>query len=143
MTNTFTTSVLATLLAGVLCRPADPYAPAPPHYSAPPPEYPDDPPNYQFNYAVDDEYSGSNYHHEEARDGYNTNGVYRVNLPDGRVQTVHYSSDDNGFVADVSYEGEAHYDEAPAAPAYKPAAAPPKYAPAPAPPVYKPPSYAK
>jgi len=141
MHTLLTVSVLSTLLAGVLCRPADPYAP-PPKYSSPPVEYQDDPPNYKFNYAVEDDYSGSNYHHEEARDGYNTNGIYRVALPDGRIQTVQYSSDDNGFVADVSYEGEARYDEAPA---YKPGPAPkysppaPKYPPPPPAPKYPPP----
>jgi len=125
-----TACIVSSLLAGVLCRPSDgPYGPPPRAYS-PPVEYPDDPPNYQFNYAVADDYSGANYHHEEAREGYNTNGVYRVALPDGRIQTVHYSSNDDGFVADVSYEGEAHYDPAPKG-GYEPAPykpAPPPYA---------------
>merc|ERR1712027_24457 len=35
-------------------------------------------------------------------------GEYRVELPDGRVQIVSYHADhDNGFIADVRYEGEA------------------------------------
>ena len=55
-------------------------------------------------------------------------GSYRINLPDGRVQTVTYTADhENGFVADVKYEGVPQY---PDEPKYKPA---PKYAPAPAP----------
>ena len=50
-----------------------------------------------------------------------------MNLPDGRVQIVTYTADQNGYVADVKYEGTAQYPE------YKP----PAYAPAPAP-AYKP-----
>ena len=44
-------------------------------------------------------------------------GEYRVELPDGRVQIVSYHADhENGFIADVRYEGEAHPE-----PAYHPA----------------------
>ena len=61
-------------------------------------------------------------------------GTYKVNLPDGRVQTVTYTADDyGGFVADVKYEGEAVYPPEPAegyGNSYKPA---PKYAPGPPP----------
>merc|ERR1711976_256480 len=46
-------------------------------------------------------------------------GEYSVNLPDGRIQHVKYHANDyDGFVADVTYEGEPHYAAAPAAPAY-------------------------
>lgn len=88
-----------------------------------------------------DEY-GRHFAKTETQDEYGTvSGEYRVELPDGRVQIVTYHADhENGYVADVKYEGEAKpyvqepYKPAPykAAPApYKPAPAP--YQPAPAP----------
>ena len=75
------------------------------------------------------------YNHQETRDGDSTEGSYSVALPDGRVQTVTYTvNGDGGFVAEVSYEGEAQYPEAPAPGSYQraqPAAAAPapQYAP--------------
>lgn len=110
-----------------------PYKPGPP----PPkgykqPEYPPQP--YEFQYGVSDAYSGTNF---QAIENQNEKGAvvgtYKVNLPDGRVQTVTYTADDyGGFVADVKYEGEAVYPPEPAegyGNSYKPA---PKYAPGPA-----------
>ena len=99
---------------------------------------------YSYQYGVNDDYSGANFNADESRDGYSTKGSYSVALPDGRVQTVTYNVADgySGYVADVTYSGEARYDAAPAykpapaykaAPAYKPA---PVYKAAPAP-VYK------
>eukprot|EP00095_Tigriopus_kingsejongensis_P009010 maker-scaffold2697_size13174-snap-gene-0.3 protein:Tk09010 transcript:maker-scaffold2697_size13174-snap-gene-0.3-mRNA-1 annotation:"cuticle protein isoform b" len=153
-------------------QPAPRYAPAPykPAYK-PEPTYAE-PPKYEFAYAVADEYAQTNFAQNEARDGYATNGGYRVNLPDGRTQIVTYTVQDDasGYVADVQYEGEAQYPKyepntppppptsfvalalvaaASAAPrADNPAPAPyqpaPRYAPAPYKPAYKPePTYAE
>ena len=40
------------------------------------------------NVRVADDYSQNNYGASETRDGYNTQGEYFVNLPDGRLQKV-------------------------------------------------------
>ncbi|CAG0888929.1 unnamed protein product [Cyprideis torosa] len=105
----------------------NPYAPRPsysprPSYQ-PAPAY-NDHPQYKYEWAVKDDYSGNDYAAAESRDGYNTEGNYRVLLPDGRVQTVTYTvQGDAGYVADVQYS----------APSYKPAPSykQPVYAPAP------------
>ncbi|XP_045106008.1 cuticle protein 19-like [Portunus trituberculatus] len=69
-----------------------------------------DEPKYDFNYHVND-YYGNNFGHQENRDGDYTRGEYFTLLPDGRKQTVKYVVDGySGFLADVSYEGEARYD---------------------------------
>jgi hypothetical protein len=71
------------------------------------------PAKYQFGYAVNDDYSGNNYGHSESRDGPVTKGSYYVALPDGRLQKVTYTVNGNdGYVATVSYEGEAKYGKA-------------------------------
>ena len=86
-------------------------------------------PRYTFDYAVRDNL-GNDYGHQENRDGYNTQGSYYVQLPDGRLQKVtYYVNGDSGFVAEVSYEGEAQYPAYNPAPAYSAA---PAYNPAPA-----------
>ncbi|XP_037801739.1 pro-resilin-like [Penaeus monodon] len=66
---------------------------------------------YNFNWAVSDDSSSNEFGHQEARDGDDTQGSYYVQLPDGRLQKVAYFVDgDDGYVADVTYEGEAHFD---------------------------------
>merc|ERR1712025_9011 len=62
---------------------------------------------FSYNYAVNDDYSGSAFTASESDDGLGArSGSYSVALPDGRTQTVTYTTDDvNGYVADVSYDG--------------------------------------
>ena len=122
--NCLTQVIIALALIAVAAadRPA-PYNPPSYQPYKPAPSYKEEPANYQYAYAVKDDYANVDFDANEARDGYATNGGYRVVLPDGRTQTVTYTVADgySGYVADVSYEGEARYDE------YKP-----NYHPAPA-----------
>lgn len=78
-----------------------------PHHAAP--HHAHAPPVYNYQYAVLDDYHGTNFGHTESRDGYNTKGEYHVLLPDGRLQTVTYHVDGEygGYVADVKYSGHA------------------------------------
>ena len=128
------------LAAAALAAPSGP-APAPGY------DYPDVAPLYTFGYNVNNKegYEPQLFNHDENRDGYQTHGEYSVALPDGRIQRVVYRVDgDSGFIADVTYEGEARpYEYHPKpAPVYKPLPAPVVYkpapAPVPAPVVYKP-----
>ena len=98
-------------------RPVYHHQPAPYHAR---PHY-DTPAQYEYNYAVQDHYNNVDFGANEGRNGYATNGGYRVALPDGRTQIVTYTVADaySGYVADVQYEGEAHYDKY--KPSYKPA----------------------
>merc|ERR1712166_889923 len=76
---------------------------------------------YTYAYAVKDDYSGANFNAQESSDasGKVVTGSYQVALPDGRIQTVTYTADHyNGYVADVSYSGEAVYPKYEPKPAY-------------------------
>jgi Insect cuticle protein len=66
---------------------------------------------HSFAWEVKDEPSKNDYSHQQESDGKVTTGSYRVALPDGRTQIVTYRADENGYVADVKYEGEANYPE--------------------------------
>ncbi|XP_037801923.1 pro-resilin-like [Penaeus monodon] len=67
---------------------------------------------YDFNWAVKHDDSGNDFGYQEARDGDHTQGSYYVQLPDDRLQTVRFVVDgDSGYVAEVSYEGEARYPD--------------------------------
>jgi len=112
---------LFALIAAASAAPqyAAPAVIAPAYGPAPIPVYPDTPPAYDYSYGVADAVSGANFGASEARNGYSTSGEYHVALPDGRLQTVTYTTDgDSGFIADVKYSGEPVYA---AAPAYAPA----------------------
>jgi len=127
-----------------------PYAPAPyhpaPYHPAPKPYHPAPykpapyhpiekipPKPFAYEYGVKDEYSGANFGQNEVQDEYGVvSGEYRVLLPDGRTQIVTYHADhENGYTADVKYEGVPHYEP------YHPKPAPAPYHPKPAP--YHPP----
>ena len=117
------------------------FAAGPPAYGAPPPAvYKEEklpPQPFAYEYGVNDDYSKANFKKTETQDA---NGVvagsYVIALPDGRIQTTTYTADHtNGFVAEVTYSGEAVYPPAPAGgypgegqAAYAPPA--PAYAPA-------------
>ncbi|XP_057369020.1 cuticle protein 18.6-like [Daphnia carinata] len=73
---------------------------------------------FSFAYEVKDDPTSQDFAHKENSDGKVISGSYRVVLPDSRIQIVTYKADENGYTADVKYEGEAKYDE------YKPSAAP-------------------
>merc|ERR1719187_719193 len=135
-------AVVACALVGFAAADLPPYGPPPPAYHAPAhhapakAHHPTHPPKYDYSYGVAAEGygKGANFGHSESRDGYKTSGSYTVDLPDGRKQTVTYVDNGDGLIAEVTYEGEAHFPEH--VPAYK--AAPVHHAPAygPPPPVY-------
>ncbi|KAK3876516.1 hypothetical protein Pcinc_018707 [Petrolisthes cinctipes] len=99
--------LLLVVCVGVAVGDQTPYA-----YSAPESYEESAEAKYDFDWAVNDAYSGNDFGQQESRDGDNTQGSYYVQLPDGRRQTVTYYVDgDSGFVADVKYSGEAQYPE--------------------------------
>ncbi|CAL4126778.1 unnamed protein product, partial [Meganyctiphanes norvegica] len=73
--------------------------------------YHNTPAQYGYDYAVHDDYSGTQFGHSETRDGYKVDGTYYVHLPDGRVQTVNYYADETGYHPTVAYEGTATYHQ--------------------------------
>jgi hypothetical protein len=118
-------TIVGTALALPVADRSDPYDAPEPSYAPAPykssrPAYHEEenlpPQPYQFEYGVADQYTGTNYKASETQDASGTVlGSYSVNLPDGRIQTVTYHADEyGGFVADVSYEGQAVYPPEPA-----------------------------
>merc|ERR1719153_1368560 len=107
--------VVSLFLGSALSAPAvpAPYAPAPaPYHPAPhPAPYHEEklpPQPFAYEYGGADAY-GRHFAKTETQDAAGVvKGEYRVELPDGRVQIVTYHADhENGFIADVKYEGEA------------------------------------
>merc|ERR1739846_123832 len=125
-----------------------PYHPAPKPYHPPPPAYKPAPYHpekippkpFAYEYGVKDEYSGANFGQNEVQDEYGTvTGEYRVLLPDGRTQIVSYTADhEHGYVAEVTYEGVAHYEPYHPKPAPYHAPKPAPYHPLPKPAPYHP-----
>ena len=78
-------------------------AAGPPAYGPPPSYEKEVPQPYQYQYGVQDDYSGANFAASENSDAKVVTGSYTVHLPDGRIQTVKYTADHyNGYVADVT-----------------------------------------
>ena len=85
---------------------------------------------YEFAWEVKDEYSGNDYSHQEKSDGLITNGQYSVLLPDGRTQIVTFVADhQNGYKAEVTYEGEASYPQPTERASYNPPGGETNYSP--------------
>ncbi|KAJ8706169.1 hypothetical protein PYW07_010946 [Mythimna separata] len=66
--------------------------------------------NYAFSYTVKDQKTGDDFSHSQKSTGSATNGEYRVRLPDGRMQIVSYTADENGYKADVRYDDHHNQD---------------------------------
>merc|ERR1719340_624474 len=103
------------------------YGPAPVPYGPsraykPKPVYPVEeeeeefaPQPYKYEYGVQDDYSKAAFAKSETQNEVGAvTGSYKVDLPDGRIQTVSYTADPvNGYKAVVSYEGEPVYPPEP------------------------------
>merc|ERR1712212_179604 len=82
-----------------------PYKPAPVYKVEEEEEYAPQP--YKYEYGVQDDYTNAAFAKSESQNEVGTvTGSYKVNLPDGRIQTVTYTADEvGGFKAEVTYEG--------------------------------------
>merc|ERR1711892_668935 len=96
-----------------------PYKPAPVKYK-PAPVYKEEeetyaPQPYKYEYGVQDDYTNAAFAKSESQNEVGTvTGSYKVNLPDGRIQTVTYTADEiGGFKAEVTYEGTPIYPPEP------------------------------
>merc|ERR1719206_657040 len=96
-----------------------PYKPAPAPYQ-PAPVYNEEeeeyaPQPYKYEYGVQDDYTNAAFAKSESQNEVGTvTGSYKVNLPDGRIQTVTYTADEvGGFKAEVTYEGTPVYPPEP------------------------------
>ena len=74
--------------------------------------YPDEIIPYSYEYTVSDPETNNNFNAVESDDGTGVRtGSYSVSLPDSRIQHVTYTTDANGYVATVTYEGTAVYPD--------------------------------
>merc|ERR1719233_2232602 len=91
-----------------------PYGPQPRPYG-PPQNYDPAPLPYKYEYGVQDDYTNAAFAKSESQNEVGTvTGSYKVNLPDGRIQTVTYTADEvGGFKAEVTYEGTPIYPPEP------------------------------
>ena len=94
---------MSTSLTLSLPQTPGPYSPAGPTVHQP----------FSYQYGVADEYSNSNYQKSESQDqNGNVKGSFVISLPDGRIQTTSYTAtEQGGFVAEVTYQGEARYPQ--------------------------------
>merc|ERR1719244_1427745 len=90
-----------------------PYKPAPVYKVEEEEEYAPQP--YKYEYGVQDDYTNAAFAKSESQNEVGTvTGSYKVNLPDGRIQTVTYTADEvGGFKAEVTYEGTPVYPPEP------------------------------
>merc|ERR1739848_501788 len=90
-----------------------PYKPAPVYKVEEEEEYAPQP--YKYEYGVQDDYTNAAFAKTESQNEVGTvTGSYKVNLPDGRIQTVTYTADEvGGFKAEVTYEGTPIYPPEP------------------------------
>ncbi|XP_050692946.1 actin-binding protein WASF1-like [Eriocheir sinensis] len=63
---------------------------------------------YEFEYKVVDSKAAWVHSRDEWSDGQSTRGSYTVKLPDGRIQKVTFTADENGYHPIITYE---HADE--------------------------------
>lgn len=68
-----------------------------------------EPAKYEFEYEVNDAETGTQFGHQESRDGDVATGEYNVLLPDGRKQIVKYQADTEGYKPKISYEGSKYH----------------------------------
>merc|ERR1712071_242828 len=104
------------ILASALVATA--FAAGPPAYGAPAPYAPVEklaPQPYAYEYGVNDDYSKANFKKTETQDAAGVvQGSFVIALPDGRIQTTTYHADhQNGFIAEVTYEGTPVYPPEP------------------------------
>ncbi|XP_047493711.1 pro-resilin-like [Penaeus chinensis] len=73
------------------------------------PKYLSAPARYNYQWGVNDQYSGNFYGQREQRDGDNTLGSYYVQFPDSRLMRVEYYVDATGYHPTITFEEEAKY----------------------------------